>query len=844
MSLEDYRKKRDFNQTSEPEAAISADEAGPLRFVVQKHRATHLHYDLRLELDGVLKSWAVPKGPSLDPTERKLAMQTEDHPLDYKDFEGVIAEGNYGAGEMIIWDEGTYQAIESKSRVESEATIREGFDKGSLKFVLHGQKLRGEFTLVRMKDESGKQWLLVKKEDEYASSTDILAEEHSVRSGATVQNLRDNEQPLKTAEGLINPGFLENLAREGAKKATMPEKVDPMLATLTAEPFDQPGWLFEIKWDGYRAVAEVSKKGVKLYSRNQLDFTEMFAPVVRELYRLDFEAVLDGEIVVVDESGRSQIKLLQHYRTTGQGRLVYYLFDLLFLQGWDLRGVPLARRKEILHQLLPSLPLLKYSDHLEGKGTGLYKAARENEVEGIVAKDSSSRYRTGVRSTDWLKIKAYRQQEAVIGGFTEPRGSRRGLGAVLLGVYEGKNLVYVGHTGGGFDEESLKEVSARLETLERKTSPFQKKPKSNTPATWVEPELVCEVRFIDWSRDNIMLQPIFLGLREDKDPRQVRREKEVLSLEALELSKFEVHEEERETLKIQGQQVTLSNLNKPYWPKEGYTKGDMIRYYQEIAPSILPYLYNRPISLHRFPDGIEGKSFFQKDFDHTPDWVKTVKIGSESQGEIDYLVCQDEAGLLYMANLGSIELHPWNSNLESLDNPDYLVIDLDPDDRPFAEVIQTAQVVREVTKEIDLPTFPKTSGQRGMHIYLPLKAKYTYAQARQFAQLLSQLIQRRLPELTSLERRPKNRQGKIYLDYLQNRRGQTLAAAYSLRPRPVAPVSTPLLWDEVKPGLSPLDFTIKNLHSRVNEVGDLWKGVLGPGIDMENSLERLKNMQW
>jgi bifunctional non-homologous end joining protein LigD len=850
MSLEEYQKKRDFDQTAEPEAGKAQAEKGkqsaeePLRFVVQKHRASHLHYDLRLELDGVLISWAVPKGPSLDPADRKLAMQTEDHPFEYRNFEGVIAEGNYGAGEMLIWDEGTYHAPGKSERAESEQVLREGLERGNLKFILDGQKLKGEFALVRMKDESGRQWLLIKKEDEHASAQDIIDLDYSVRSGATIENIRKNEQPLRTARGTINPAFLEALAEEGAQKGPLPTNIEPMLSTLTAEPFDRQGWLYEIKWDGYRAIAEVRRKDIRLYSRNQLDFSEMFPPVMRDLYRLDFEAVLDGEIVAVDEGGRSRIKLLQHYRTTGQGVLVYYLFDLLYLQGWDLRAVPLLRRKQILKQLIPSLTHIKYSDHVENQGAGLYRAARESDVEGIIAKDSRSRYRTGVRSTDWLKIKAYRQQEAVIGGFTEPRGSRRGLGAVLLGVYEGKDLVYVGHTGGGFGEEDLAEVTARLEGLERKNSPFKKKPKTNTPATWVDPVLVCEVRFIDWSKDNLMFQPIFLGLREDKDPRQVRRETAVPSIEALEQSRFPVQEDESETREIGGKPVKLSNLSKPYWPKEGYTKGDMIAYYRSIAAHILPYLQNRPISLHRFPDGIEGKSFFQKDFDNTPEWVKTVKVESESQGAIDYLVCEDEAHLVYMANLGSIELHPWNSNLDDLDKPDYLVIDLDPDVRPFEQVIQTALVVREVVDEIHAPAFPKTSGQSGMHIYIPLGGKYSYEQARQFTHLVCQLINRRLPDLTTLERSPIKRDGKIYLDYLQNRRGQTLVAPYSLRPRPAAPVSAALRWEEVQPGLSPLDFHMKNMEKRISELGDLWKEVLGRGIDMEKSLDLLKKAQW
>jgi bifunctional non-homologous end joining protein LigD len=842
MALEEYRRKRDFDQTSEPQGEEDSGQ-GPLRFVVQKHDATRLHYDLRLELDGVLKSWAVPKGPSLNPQDKRLAKMTEDHPFDYRHFEGVIPKGSYGAGTMIIWDEGFYRSPGVESREESEKALREGLEKGDLKFVLDGQKLKGEYVLVRMKDGQGDNWLLIKKKDEFASQEDVLELDHSVRSGSSMDEVRHQEEDRRKGWQGWDEEELKSLVKAGAKKSKTPKEVRPMLASLTREAFDRQDWIFEIKWDGYRAIAETGTGDVRLYSRNQLGFEEMFEPVVKELEKLDFEAVLDGEVVVVDEAGRARFKLLQKYRTTGEGLLVYYVFDLLYLDGYDLQHLPLTKRKEILRRAVPELPRLKYSDHIEGRGMDLFRIAQQSEVEGIVGKDKNSRYRQGVRSSEWLKVKALLQQKAVIGGYTEPRGSRKGLGALLLGVYEGKDLVYIGHTGGGFDDTELGEVKAKLEPLARKKSPFKKRPQTNAPATWTEPIVVCEVRFSEWSNDLIMRQPIFLGMREDIDSKEVRREVPAPGAEPGGKKYAVPEEDEKEVVKIEGQEISLSNLSKVYWPEDSLTKGDMLEYYKDIAPVILPYLKDRPESLHRFPNGIDGKSFFQKDFDQAPDWVETIRIESDSSdGSINYILCQDAATLLYIANLGSIEIHPWNSRRQNLDNPDYMVIDLDPSDRPFKDVIKVALAVRETLEKLEIESCIKTTGQRGMHVFIPTGAKYSYEQGRQFTQLLCQFIHKKVPDITSLERKPKNRQGLIYLDYLQNKRGATLAAAYSLRPRPKAPVSTPLRWSEVQPGLDPRDFNIFNIRQRVEKLGDLWEATLGPGIDMEKSLVSLKEL--
>jgi bifunctional non-homologous end joining protein LigD len=842
MALDEYRKKRDFEETAEPDGSYSDSGRGPLRFVVQKHAATRLHYDLRLELDGVLKSWAVPKGPSLNPQDKRLAKMTEDHPFDYRHFEGVIPKGSYGAGTMIIWDEGNYHAPKAETREESEKSLREGLNNGNLKFFLDGEKLKGEFALVRMKDGKGDNWLLIKKKDEFASHDDILEQDHSVRSGSSLDEVREEDEARRKGWQGWDEDELKGLKKLGLKKSKMPSEVRPMLASLTEQAFDRQDWYFEIKWDGYRAISETGQETVRLYSRNLLSFEEKFHPIIKELEKINFEAVLDGEVVVVDEEGRAHFKLLQRYNKTGEGLLVYYIFDLLYLDGYDLQALPLEKRKEILKRALPVLPRLKYSDHIKGMGNDLFQAAQNKGIEGIIAKDKNSRYRQGVRSSEWLKVKALLQQKAVIGGFTEPKGSRKDFGALLLGVYEGNDLIYIGHTGGGFDAKELKEVKVKLEPLARKKSPFKQKPKTNAPATWVEPNLVCEVRFSEWSHDLIMRQPIYLGLREDIDPKEIRREVPLPTGE-VQRKKYIMPDEEKTTVEIDGIEISLSNQNKMYWPEDKITKGDMVDYYREIAPVLLPYLKDRPESLHRFPEGIHGNSFYQKDFPQAPDWVETISIESDTDGNsTNYILCQNTATLLYMANLGSIEIHPWNSRKQKLDFPDYLVIDLDPSDRPFEDVIKVAQAVRKVLEELEILSCIKTTGQRGMHVFIPTGGKYSYEQVRQFAQLLCQYIHTKEPQITSLERKPKNRQGLIYLDYLQNKRGATLAAAYSLRPRPKAPVSTPLKWEEVKKGISPHDYTIRNILKRVDKHGDLWEDVLGKGIDMENGLSALKNV--
>jgi bifunctional non-homologous end joining protein LigD len=830
--VREYKAKRHFERTPEPKGK-PGHGTGALRFVVQKHDASRLHYDFRLELDGVLKSWAVPKGPSLDPADRRLAIHVEDHPLEYRNFEGIIPEGNYGAGTVMVWDEGTYEPADvAGTRAEQEARLRDGLAKGRLSFVLHGRKLRGRFALVKTKGPRDNEWLLIKHGDEHAVEADVRTKDRSVRSRRTLDGIARQA----ARKGEVWPSNRSAKKKATVKRARRPP-VKPMLATLVDAPFDRAGWLFEIKWDGYRAIAEIEGGAVRLYSRNDISFKDKFAAIANALAGLGRDAILDGEVVVLDDTGQSSFQLLQNYQKTGRGNLVYCVFDLLELDGKNVRALPLKRRKELLRELVAGVPHVQFSEHVERDGVGLFDAAAAQGLEGIIAKRADSPYQEGRRGPDWLKIKVRRRQEAVIGGFTRPRGSRKRLGALVLGVYDGDELVYVGHTGTGFSDKGLDDIYAKLAPLVRASCPFKKRPATNMPARWVEPTLVCEVAFQEWTEERLMRHPVFLGLREDKPARDVRREVPASRPTARATKPAARKAAPREP------DVELTNLDKVYWPADGYTKGDLIDYYRQVAPIILPHLRDRPMSLHRHPNGIDVSSFFQKDVTSQPPppWVKTVPVVAESDGTTKtQIVCQDTATLLYVANLGCIEMNPWNSRVGTLDRPDYLVIDLDPNDAPFALAVEAAQHVRRLLDKHCAPCFCKTSGKRGLHVYVPLEARYDFDLARQFAELIANLVHRRMRATSSVVRNPRLREGQLYLDYLQNRRAQTMAAPYSVRPVPGATVSTPLKWSEVTKRLDPTRFTIRTLPRRLDKLGDLWGGVLGPGADLARCVHALE----
>lgn len=825
MGLAKYFRKRNFRATPEPKGDEKRKSGKQLRFVVQEHHASRLHYDFRLELDGVLKSWAVPKGPSLNPHDRHLAMQVEDHPFEYRNFEGEIPEGNYGAGTVIIWDEGTYEPRAATN--DAEKTLRAELKKGHLTFVMHGRKLNGEFALIKMHGENAdeKAWLLIKKGDEYASeSADITEQDQSVKSGKRVDDIGDH---------MTHPNL------EDYPKVKAPWYVQPMLTTLIEEPFNKEGWLFEIKWDGYRAVAAKHGSDVDLYSRTGNSFLDAYPPVAEAMHSLKHDVILDGEIVVADAEGRPHFELLQNWRRDHGGALHYYVFDILWYNGHDVRAMPLIERKKLLKSAVHGSDLIRYSDHVQNKGIPLFNKMRDQGLEGVVAKKADSEYRENVRGEAWLKFKTHLRQEVVIGGFTEPRGTRQHLGSLIVGVYDKGQLVYVGHSGGGIPDKLRKDLRTKLERIERKTSPFAVEPKPNAPVHWVRPELVAEMSFGEWTGEGYMRQPQFEGLRPDKKPFNVHREKPKKAAPKNAVKPVRPTQKESSMEKPTG--LELTHLDKIFFPKHKYTKGDLVEYYRSVADYILPYLKDRPHSMLRQPDGIKGFSFFQKNNEHLPDWVPAADIYSESnKGDLHWIVGGELDTLLYMVQLGTIEINPWNARLPHLDKPDWAVIDLDPEGIGFKEVITVAQEVRKVCDEWGIDCYPKTSGKTGIHIFIPLGAKYSTEQAKNLAHLIALEVNKRQPKITSVERLPEKRKHKIYLDFLQNREGQTLAAPYSVRPTPDATVSMPLHWDEVKPGLEPTDFTIKNALMRLKFTGDLWQPVIKKGVDLSAILKKIE----
>lgn len=612
-----------------------------------------------------------------------------------------------------------------------------------------------------------------------------------------------------------------------------------MLAKETDTPFNDKDWVFEIKWDGYRALAEIEKGEVKLYSRKGNSFNELYPSVVKELEKISAEAILDGEIVVTDEEGKPDFQLLQNY-SNSIGQLHYYVFDLLSLNGHNTCGLKLLERKELLKKLLPKNNVVHYSNHIVEKGIDFFRESRKINLEGILAKKSDSEYHPGVRTQEWMKIKHHRTVDVIIAGFTQPTGTRKYFGALVLAIRKGNSLKYVGHTGTGFNNTTLREVNELLETLIQEESPFQETIQTNTPATWVKPLLVCEIKFSEWTQDGKMRSPVFMRLRPDKPIKDVNMANtKIVTKKTVE----KTSEKDEKIYSFGKTKVKVTHPDKIFWPDEKITKSDVVKYYLSISDYILPYLKNRPQSLKRNPNGILDKGFFHKDAgDEAPPWVKSKKIFSESANkDIDYIICNDKATLTYLNNLGCIELNPWHSTVTMLDKPDYLIIDIDPSEKnSFEEVIEAANVIHELLEKAKAENFCKTSGATGLHVYVPLNKKYTYDQARDFANLICMLTNEQLPAFTSLERNLEKRGKKMYLDYLQNRRGQTISSVYSLRPHPGATVSTPLKWKEVKIGLYPDKFNIHTTLNRLTKMGDIFSGVLGNGINLEKCLSLLK----
>lgn len=873
-SLNAYRRKRRFGRTPEPSGG-RVEPAGD-RFVVQKHDARRLHYDFRLEIAGVLKSWAVPKGPSLNPADKRLAVQTEDHPLDYADFEGVIPEGNYGAGPVMVWDRGTFE-VESSSAGASGSTgprrAPPGFsaskqlERGELKFTLAGEKLRGSFVLVKLaRSVKGNEWLLIKHRDAAADPDwDIDEHDGSALTGRTLEEIEEGAPARSNAENTPAPALLSE-----ARDAPMPEKVTPTLATLVEKPFSDPDWLFEVKLDGERALAWVRQGKLELRSRVARDITSQYPELAELPARLPFEqALLDGEIVALDAGGRSDFERLQRRMhvmkpsaaLVREVPVVYYLFDLLYADGYDLREAPLVERKDLLRRSVRWGDPIRYSDHQAGQGSELFELAKRQGLEGIIGKRALSPY-PGARTAEWVKFKATREVDAVIGGWTAPRGSREQFGALLLGLYDDREVLrYIGSVGTGFTEERQQSIFRELQEIATDDCPFRPAPETREQPFWAEPRLVARVRYANWTGARQLRQPAFLGLRDDRNPRDCRVETEFADgEEALRESRVsewvpdglppphsvhgpglagqmlrgrkEIEEElfrgraEQATLEIDGRVLRLTNLNKVYFPRDGITKRELIAYYYRMAAYLLPFLKDRPLVLRRYPDGIEGQAFFQKEAGAAaPEWMETVSIESEGKRQrIRYFMANERAAILYLTNLGCIDHNPWSSRQDSLEEPDYVFFDLDPTaGTPFATVVRVAQAVLRKLREAGLNVFVKTSGATGIHLWVPLERLYTYEQVRTFADIIARLVARDLPGVVtaerSLEKRP---QGTVLVDAAQNAFGRPLAAPYSVRAFPQAPVSAPIKGGELTLRLKPERLNLRTMVQRFERAGDLW----------------------
>ena len=847
MPLEEYNKKRKFDDTPEPEGEVQKNE-GKLIFVIQRHSASRLHYDFRLEMDGVLKSWAVPKGPSLNPQDKRLAMMTEDHPYSYKDFEGTIPEGNYGGGEVEIWDSGTYEPLEKVEGKSDDLIMRHELHKESLKFVLHGKKLKGEFALVKIKNsKDGNAWLLIKHKDKFALD-EYDSEEHVLKKSKVT--LREENRPSK--KKLKTPAKESKTFRNytpaliGEKK--LKDFIKPMLAQSEEKAFDHKDWVFEIKWDGYRAVADLRGKEIQLYSRNGLSYYDKFSKITKALDDQTHQMVLDGEIVAFNSEGKPDFQTLQKIGENPDLAMTYQVFDLLWLNGHSTENLTLIQRKELLKEALIENEVIKYCEHIQEKGIDFFDQIKKMDLEGMIAKKADSTYSEGVRSSDWLKIKFQNTDDVLICGFTEPNGGRKNFGAIILGTYIDGKLEYCGHAGTGFSDKTLDSLFKLFKPLIVENCPFNTVPKTNAPATWLQPELVCEIKYTEKTKEGIFRHPVFMGLRSDKEKDDLLEEdnEEVDNSSTLKIKNVE-NSNKKESVKLQTKKITktvkLTNQDKIYFPESGITKGEVVEYYQSVAKYILPHLKNRPQSLNRSPNGIEGLSFYHKDAGNdSPDWIEKVSVFSESnEKDIQYLICNTSDDLAYLNNLGCIDLNPWNSTVNDLDKPTWLALDLDPSEKnTFDDVIETCLCVKEILDMAKIKGYCKTSGSSGIHIYIPMGEDYEVEQVKNFAHLLMQKVQQKLPDLTTLERSLKKRaENKIYLDYLQNRTGQTLASVYSIRPKPLAPVSMPILWEELKFGLKPTDFNIHNALERIKKNGDLFKPVLGKGIDMLKALENL-----
>ena len=929
MSLNEYNSKRNFRNTPEPSGVASdklhRDKKGALRFVIQKHDASRLHYDFRLETrDGVLLSWAVPKGPSLDPRQKRLAVETEDHPLDYFDFEGVIPEGNYGAGTVIVWDIGTYT---------SDRDTREQLREGKISFTLNGTKLKGSFALIKIRQRH-KQWLLIKSDDEYSSSG-TSGSDLTVTSPASVLTGRTNDDLAKNHRGEKKSGKKEGQGLQrsrlqlllldnniNAKKNSQfpPQSVKPMLAGHTDRPFDNKDWVFELKWDGVRAILFHNKaKAIsEIQSRNGKNITHRYPEITKAtgtVLKINESVVLDGELVVLNKDGVPDFQMHQKRMNVESQREIeflsnqipatYFVFDILYINGRKVEELQLSERRKILDTVVAEgSKRIRISEYIEEKGKALFKSVIERRLEGIVAKEKHSRYYQGIRSSAWLKIKGILTQDCIVVGYTSGEGNRQDyFGSLILAAYDDETgkLRFIGHSGSGFGFDQLKETLTIMQRLrtENNFCPIESVPYTNSKPTWLRPELVAEVKFSGWTQDLIMRAPIFLRFRYDKLPTECVIEKQQQQQQA--------HQEIDHDNNIVGNRVPkkeggrgeenggytmppasppelkFSNLDKIYWPSTGrlkkeLTKGDLIEYYNKVSKYILPHLQNRPLSLKRYPDGITGKSFYHKNWiQEKPDFVKTVQVFSESKNDIvNYLICNNKETLLWLANLGCIEMHSWYSRVHDfsacnstannssnpaplheqkcgLDTPDFVVFDLDPyiysgkekeGDEPeynvkgFKATVDVALDLKDLLDELHINSYVKTSGKTGLHIFVPVAPIYSYDQTRAFAEIIGRMLSRRNPGKITMDWNSTNRKGKVFFDHNQNAKGKTLASIFSVRPTLSASVSMPVEWRELSE-IQPSDFSLVNVPEILSaKRGNAWSNIYQKKQDLLKMIEQ------
>jgi bifunctional non-homologous end joining protein LigD len=799
MTLKKYHQKRDFKQTPEPKGNAKTTKKNNL-YVIQKHAASHLHYDLRLQLGNTLKSWAVPKGPSLDPSVKRLAMQVEDHPIEYGGFEGIIPKGQYGGGTVMLWDTGQW--------IPKDTDPEKAYKKGHLTFELKGKKLKGEWSLIRMKNTPNG-WLLIKANDKYARPTDEYditeKRKNSVLSKKTMDQIAAQ---FETKTKVTTPK--KKVIHLGSKKR-MPANVSPQLATLVDHPPEGNEWLHEIKFDGYRLIAFIKNKKVTLKTRNNLNWTAKFSNIKSNLEKLSVQnAILDGEVVMLNKQGHSDFQLLQNSIKENKNKnFIYYVFDILYLNGHDLSVLPLIERKKLLQEILRQNKnaAILYSDHVIGSGKKVFEKSCKLKLEGIVSKNITSPY-IQKRTKNWLKIKCSHRQEFVIGGYTLPKGNRNFFGSLLLGVYDKNKLIYCGHVGTGFNEKTLKEIYKKLKNNETSTMPFNKKPRESNYVHWVKPHLVVEVEFSEWTAEGLLRHPSFKGMRMDKSPKKIIKETPKTKKKALNHS-----------------EIKLTNPNRVLYPEQNITKLELFEYYKTIKKWILPYITNRPLTLVRCPSGNHKDCFFQKHIvKSSPSALKAFPIKEKSKVK-DYIYLNNVDGLLTLPQLGVLEIHTWNANIKTIDKPDMMIFDLDPaPDVSWGQVVAAAKEIKKQLTKLKLKSFVKTTGGKGLHVVVPIKPHYEWEIIKDFARSLVDYLVKQDPAKYIGTMNIVKRKGKIFIDYFRNNRGATSIAPYSTRARPNASVSTPVHWSELTNNIKDTYYTVKTLPGRLKKLRkDPWK---------------------